>query len=150
MPCFAIRAVGLPGCRFGLFGTACIVPLCRRNGLTRCAVANASCKKPGAVCRPGFLQESQIALSCTSRVTRVNRNSWIVTSPAAILKTAKQQCAKKALGFVSRLTHKKSSSQNCELTGAKRNSLAPPSSTMAPLVGAGFKPALVRHSRCVR
>jgi hypothetical protein len=27
MPCFAIRAVGQPGCRFGLFGTACIVLL---------------------------------------------------------------------------------------------------------------------------
>src|SRR5216684_728639 len=27
MPCFAIRAVGQPGYRFGLFGTACIVLL---------------------------------------------------------------------------------------------------------------------------
>src|SRR6266446_10911971 len=103
MPCFAIRAVGLPGCRFGLFGTACIVPLCRRNGLTRCAVANASCKKPGAVCRPGFLQESQIALSCTSRVTRVNRNSWIVTSHATILKKQPNNNAQKTVAFVSRL-----------------------------------------------
>src|SRR6266852_7179691 len=141
MPCFASLVVGLPGCRFGLFGTACIVLLWPRNGLTPCAAANASCKKPGAVSRPGFLQESQTALSCTSRVTRVKRNSWIVTPSATILKKQPNNNAQKS-GCLCFVTHAcKVILQNCELTSARKNFLAPPSSTMAALVGAGFKPA---------
>src|SRR5271167_203237 len=42
-------------------------------------------QKPGAISRPGFLQQSQVALSYTSRVTKVKRNSWIVTPPATTL-----------------------------------------------------------------
>jgi hypothetical protein len=58
-------------------------------------------KKPGALSRPGFLQQSQVALSCMSCVTKVKRNSWIVTPPATTLKSSQTTMRKKAVAFVS-------------------------------------------------
>src|SRR5271165_812024 len=56
MPCFAILAVGPPGYRFGLFGTACIVLLLRsdREPTDDWPNKNGQTKSPARESRPGF------------------------------------------------------------------------------------------------
>jgi hypothetical protein len=81
MPCFAIRAVGQPGCRFGLFGTACIVLLLPKKWIDAMRSGERVTQKARRGFPPGLAaQLCQIARSHTKHVTKSTRFSDVCAS----------------------------------------------------------------------